>query len=135
MQTVIPAEARPLLSAATAELVFANSMLTNAIFADRRTAACVCYSTWTNPILSRTLRQQKMRLSDEERNACLDCSKKEKAPRTPPSQGRILSSPPPESHRLHLHTRESGESPRTQKSRLRKEATSLFLWRLTGRLR
>ena len=82
MQTVIPAEARPLLSAATAELVFANCMLMNAIFADRRTAACVCYSTWTNPILSRTLRQQKMRLSDEERNACLDCSKKEKAPRT-----------------------------------------------------
>jgi hypothetical protein len=97
MRMVIPVETRPLLSAATAELVFANSMLTNAIFADRRIAACVYYSTWTNPILSRTLRQQKMRLSDEERNACLDCSKKEKAPRTPPSQGRFLSSPPPES--------------------------------------
>ena len=55
MQMVIPAEPRPLLSAATAALVSANCMLTNVIFAKRRTAACVCYSTWTNRTLSRTL--------------------------------------------------------------------------------
>jgi hypothetical protein len=55
MQMVIPAEARPLLSAATAALVSVNYILTNAIFAKRRTAACVCCFTWTNPMLSPTL--------------------------------------------------------------------------------
>jgi hypothetical protein len=82
MQMVIPAEARPLLSAATAAQVFVNYMLTNAIFAERRIAACVCCSTWTNRILSRTLAQRKMRLSDEERNARLCVLKKER-PETP----------------------------------------------------
>jgi len=55
MQMVIPAAAGQLLSAATAALVSASCMLTNAIFAERRTAACVYCFTWTNPILSRTL--------------------------------------------------------------------------------
>jgi hypothetical protein len=68
MQTVIPAEERPLRSAATAELACVIYMLMNAIFAKRRIAACVCYSTWTNPIQSRTLPQQKMRLSDAVRD-------------------------------------------------------------------
>jgi hypothetical protein len=57
MQMVIPAEARPLLSAATAVLVSVSCILTNAIFAKRRTAACVYCFTWTNPMLSRTLAQ------------------------------------------------------------------------------
>jgi hypothetical protein len=57
MQMVTPAEARLLLSAATAALVSANCMLMNAIFAKRPTAACIYYSTWTNRILSRTLPQ------------------------------------------------------------------------------
>jgi hypothetical protein len=57
MQMVIPAEARPLLSAATAELVSVNYMLTIAISAKKRTAVCVCFFTWTNPMLSRTLAQ------------------------------------------------------------------------------
>jgi hypothetical protein len=55
MQMVIPAAARQLLSAATAALVSVNYILMNATFAKRRTAACVCYSTWTNRILSRML--------------------------------------------------------------------------------
>jgi hypothetical protein len=55
MQMVIPAGARPLLSAATAALVSVSCTLTNAIFAKKCTAACVCYSTWTNRILSRML--------------------------------------------------------------------------------
>ena len=54
MQLVILAEARQLLSAATVTLVSANYMLTNAIFAERRNAACVCCFAWTNPILGRT---------------------------------------------------------------------------------
>jgi hypothetical protein len=57
MQMVIPAEARPSLSAATAALVSVSCTLTNAIFAKKCTAGCVCYSTWTNRILSRTLAQ------------------------------------------------------------------------------
>jgi hypothetical protein len=57
MQMVIPAEERPLLSAATAALVSASCMLMNAIFAKRRTAACVYCFTWTNRILSQTLAQ------------------------------------------------------------------------------
>jgi hypothetical protein len=46
---------------------------------------------------SPTLAHQKTRLSDAERNASLSVLKKEKASQTPPSQGRFLSSPPPES--------------------------------------
>jgi hypothetical protein len=57
MQMVIPAEARPLLSAATAVLVSVSCMLTNAILAKKRTAACVCCFIWANPIQSRTLPQ------------------------------------------------------------------------------
>ena len=55
MQMVIPAEPRPLLSAATAALLSVSCMLTNATFAKRRIAACVYCFTWTNPMLSRTL--------------------------------------------------------------------------------
>ena len=57
MQMVIPAEARPLLSAATAALTSVSCMLTNAISVKRPTAACAYYSTWTNPMLSRALPQ------------------------------------------------------------------------------
>jgi hypothetical protein len=57
MQMVIPAEARPLPSAATAALVSVSYILMNAVSAKRRTAAGVCCFTWTNPIQSRTLPQ------------------------------------------------------------------------------
>jgi hypothetical protein len=71
MQMVIPAEARPLLSAATAVLVSVSCILTNAIFAKRRTAACVYCFTWTNRILNRMRAPSKMKLSDAERNTSL----------------------------------------------------------------